>query len=414
MGRYLLLVWLGALSAVGQSYAQVPTVSLQAVQVNARITNPSSIVDANRGDIIVAEIFLRNWSPEGQALRAYQVAIDLSGSTSGDTGSVRPLGSEHKCPPEPCSSDGDCDTGMTCLADGCCYGPDYLPGQGAFIIENRPDYVFHQKSTFGVVDLFNYKYVRSLANTFDCVVYQGTPKYLGTLILEVSDDASGTFTIPILSMLDSQLLECDDEVTRITPLATESLVVNVPELNRQLVQSDPPSCSIDARQPTDPNRTTVLTPDTIALRFDPPATEDLTVDDFDVRQEPAGPDAIAVLSLDPDESAPGWAILTISQKLSEGRWTCITYLSDPPGEICVAPLPADVDGNGVSDASDLIMLNDHLNGMLEPPLAPSQCDVDRSGSCGPADLLRAIDLLGGAVAFDTWLGATLPTCPTTP
>jgi hypothetical protein len=403
-----------SLSFCAGAAAQDPTISLKAVTVGTRVINPTGEVNALRDDVIMVEIKISDWSPGGEALIAYQVAIDVSGFESGETGSVRPIGSEHVCPPQPCVDDEDCGVDMACLANGCCYGPEFFPGQGAFILENRNDYVFFGKSTFGVVDVFNYKYGQTLALDSDCETYAAPVKYGGTLMLQVTADASGTFTIPILPFSDSKLLGCDDDFTWITPLATEPLIVHVPALNRMLVESEPPNCSVGPRQPSDPSGAIVMTRNSMALRFDPPATDDLTMMDFSVREDPVGTEPIDIASLTLSDPEFGWATVTFSRPVTEGAWTCVTYLSEPPVEVCAAPLPGDVDSNRLVDSADVQKLVDHLNGVLDPPLNLASCDIDRSGRCGPADLLREMDLLGAAEAYSPWLGQTLPPCPSAP
>ena len=412
--RHFWVVGFLALSLCAGAAAQDPTISLKAVSVGERIVNPSSEITAQRGDVIMVEIKISNWSPGGETLIAYQVAIDESGFVSGETGSVRPVGSEHVCPPQPCADDGDCGVGMGCFHDGCCYGPEFFPGQGAFILENRNDFVFFGKSTFGVVDVLNYKYGQLLAMNSDCETYAPPVKYGGTLMLQVSADASGTFTIPILPVLESQLLGCDAFLTRIMPLVTESLIVHVPALNRRLVDSEPLNCSIGPQQPSDPSGTIVMTRNSMAVRFDPPATDDLTLSDFTVREDPVGTEPIDILSLARSEPEFGWATVTFSRPVTEGAWTCVTYLSEPPVEVCAGPLPGDVDGNGIVESVDIMALVDHLTGVLDPPLRLASCDIDRSGRCGPADLLRELDLLGAAEAYSQWLGQTIPPCPLIP
>ena len=71
-------------------------------------------------------------------------------------------------------------------------------------------------------------------------------------------------------------------------------------------------------------------------------------------------------------------------------------------------LPADVNNDKLSNASDVLLLIDALNGVATPVPAPYQTDTDRSGATNANDVLRVIDLLNGAGVYDPWLGATLP------
>jgi len=98
------------------------------------------------------------------------------------------------------------------------------------------------------------------------------------------------------------------------------------------------------------------------------------------------------------------------------RWSCMAMACKPFGfkEVCWGHHPADVDGNLVSNAPDVLVIIDYLNGIM--PLDWYQCDVDASGVCNPADILGVIDLLNGASNFEVWnnranAGGRCPTGP---
>ena len=69
----------------------MPVFSIEAVEVNSvPITGgPVPKITVAPGDVITAQIFIRNWSPQGQKMRAYQAKIDPAGYTSGTSGKER-------------------------------------------------------------------------------------------------------------------------------------------------------------------------------------------------------------------------------------------------------------------------------------------------------------------------------------
>ena len=102
--------------------------------------------------------------------------------------------------------------------------------------------------------------------------------------------------------------------------------------------------------------------------------------------------------------------------LSVDRWSCLAMACKPVGtmEVCWGHHPADVDGDLYSNAPDVLVILDFLNGIL--PLEWYQCDVDDSNVCNPADVLGVIDLLNGASNFENWnnrmnAGGRCPTGP---
>ncbi|MFQ5415073.1 MAG: dockerin type I domain-containing protein [Phycisphaerae bacterium] len=87
-------------------------------------------------------------------------------------------------------------------------------------------------------------------------------------------------------------------------------------------------------------------------------------------------------------------------------WTILTHI--PSGtSVRLGYLPADVNGNRASTATDVLALVDGLN-KVGDPLAIYQMDINRSGVANATDILRVIDLLNGAGVYDVWNGATLP------
>lgn len=397
--------------------AQTATVSLKAVQINDKVITPTGSVEVNPGDTITAELHGSDWSVAGDTLRAYQIAIGVDSITGGDSGSITPLGWHNPRPDLPCTTDADCSDGLTCFFDDgrprFCAGPDHDPAQGAFIDETRTDFVFFDKPTFGGVDVINYRYGQTLAQPADCLMYDGSPRYFGTLILKADNEALGVFTIP-LPALNTYLSKCDAQLSPIEPLTRESLTITVTPAGWQVVDSDPPNCAIDARQPTPPDGDPAQGWKSVALRLGAVDTSHVTLADFRIDEDPVSSEPIEPESLSPNDPEVGWTTVHFSRPAAVGRWTCISLVDAPEQEVCLGSLPADVDGNAMGHPEDVSTLIEQINGLLDPPLELWQCDIDRSGRCAPSDILRVVDLLGGAEAYDAWVGRSLPACPSAP
>ncbi len=179
------------------------------------------------------------------------------------------------------------------------------------------------------------------------------------------------------------------------------------------LDSEPPSCTIDARQPHD-----MYTPelsqgwDWVDYSFGcvmPP----IGSANFFVDQQPSGgPPAPQVVGAIP--TTPTTVRLQLSGPINPGYWTCFILMhpANPLPTIlgCVGSLPADADGSRVADPSDIIAVIDHINAVTPRPM--SSVDMDRSGTVDPSDIIRVIDLINGAGMFEPWMNQTLPPCPT--
>ncbi len=407
--------------------AQMPTFSLKAVRVNPECvggTNAGDLctkdedcdsldcsgvipatnrINANPGDVIVAEIYASNWSPNGyEELMSYLAAIDVAGFHSGSAGTILPLGLDKTCLPCPCQSNDHCPDGYECHDDGCCYGPDHNPEIGAFLDESRTDYVFEAQH-FSMVDTLRYRFAGYQPVSIEWP-YIPPPKYCGTLILSVSNDAAGTFTIPFVPE-DTSLY--DFYRSPILPLELEALVVVCHGEFCELQGWYPSNCAIDARQPSDPDGSNRAGWDSIEITFAGCDTSKLGSEDFSVRAFPwcdPGPCMVRVIP-------NGNKATLLLPGVPLGGWICVIYVATGE-EVCLAHLPGDVNNDGTSAPTDILYLIDCLNGLTLCEIW--QCNVDRSAVCGPPDILRVIDLLNGAGAYDSWLNRNLPECPSAP
>jgi len=169
-----------------------------------------------------------------------------------------------------------------------------------------------------------------------------------------------------------------------------------------LVMSQPPPNSIDARQPSDVDGGNATGWQSIDLLFDGVAAC-LIADDFSISVEPTieAPPVVTGVT-----ATRNRVTLQLDKPIPPGRWTNIAY--QPTGTtVRVGALPADVNGDGTSGPLDLLALIDALNGVtiLRPMW---QVDLDRSGEVNSLDILREVDLLNGAGEFEAWNGRTLP------
>ncbi|MCH7592389.1 MAG: hypothetical protein IH989_06395 [Planctomycetes bacterium] len=237
-------------------------------------------------------------------------------------------------------------------------------------------------------------------------MYSPPEKYAGTLILEVSDDACGTFTFP-LNPSDTELL--DQSLVPIWPVTLEPLVIRTATPPCKIVESVPPNCAIDPRQPTHLDGSELTAWDTIQLTFESDASRTAS-EDFAIC-EPSDGSPLTIEGFIPP-SQPGTTVtLRLSDNIPTEQWTCICYL--PRGEkVCFAALPGDVDGDGSSEPQDISALVDCLDDA--ETCEDWRCDINQSGRCTPADLLREIDILSGTVTFDSWTGLGLSSCPSAP
>ncbi|UCC32539.1 MAG: hypothetical protein JSU86_09695, partial [Phycisphaerales bacterium] len=426
MRKSILVAGLTALIAgvlATTALAQMPTFSLKAVRVNPECVGGANAgelctkdedcdsvecsgvipatnqIDADPGDIIVTEIYASDWSPNAERLTVFQVTMDQAGFRSGATGTVLPPSPQRICPFPPCYSDDDCPYYYRCNpSDGCCYR------QGVFIDLSRTDYVFLDLGQFPAVDFTQYRISSLLFSPNDGPVYAPPPKYCGTLILSVSDDACGVFTIDADTSTEYETHMLDSAREFILPLETEPLIIDVPGccVYPQFVATNPPNCAIDARQPSDPDGSNRAGWDSIEITFADCDTSNLGSEDFSVRGFPWCDPAPCMVHVIPNGNR---ATLLLSRHVTLGGWICVTYVVTGE-EVCLAHLPGDVNNDGTSAPMDILYLIDCLNGLRLCEIW--QCDVDRSGMCGPPDILRVIDLLNGAAVYDEWRDRSLP------
>lgn len=207
-------------------FGQTPTISLHAVKINDVAIAASDSITVNPGDIIEAEVFVSEWSPNGETSVAFQASIARASFVSGTQGSIAPVGWDRTlldeddiaCP----NGVGDCPSEWpVCMAlpdGGNCVGPDYEPALGLFMEDTRSDWALSPCNVgadpclaLAVIDMSG-TLIRFAATLFfrsDGKVYAPPAKYAATMKLIVSGDALGTFTFDVEPFPLSQLLAGD-------------------------------------------------------------------------------------------------------------------------------------------------------------------------------------------------------------
>ncbi len=174
--------------------------SLKAVAINGNPIAPTSNVTASRGDTIETEIWLSCWGTDLGLLRSYQALINgKDGVVSGDAGLVLPLGWDAPLQFMGCTSQSDCPLGTSCPG-GQCIGSAHFPDTGAFIDPDRADNVIRDFDPLFFVGTIVIDYILGGASREPTgAADTGEPKYGGTLLLTVSDEACGQFTFDFVT-----------------------------------------------------------------------------------------------------------------------------------------------------------------------------------------------------------------------
>jgi len=347
----------------GAAWAQVPnpTFSIGAVALNDEPIQgaPVSTLTVAPGDTVTAELYVRDWSPGGDELRAYQIQLDEASFTSGLAGSIKPVGYDKS------------------LAD-----KTDNPA-GAYIDLNNPQFVHAGLQTIALTDTKNAKGYRWLSVLVDIAQApvspeDGTKFYCGTVKLAVSSDAAGTFVIkPVENEQVSGLLKENNRT--IGPISYEGLTLTVaPGVVRyRILETDPPNGSIDSRI------VGAAGWQTISLTFDADATIDASK--FAIADGTPNAPRIADVSTDGPK-----VTLSLDHAIQTGRWTTLTYL--PSGfTVRLGALPGDVDGNEVCDSRDAVAMLEALQ--AGDATQTGSADINGDGVLNARDGLCLIDLL---------------------
>jgi hypothetical protein len=285
-------------------------------------------------------------------------------------------------------------------------GPDHDPESCAFIDTAHPGFPFPGKTVTTAVGTNSLDYPYGTIPLDEIgAIDRGTPVYCGTLIMDASPHACGTFTVGFIAD-ETYITGPEFPSPQVFP-QTVALTVTVSPCVPILLSCDPGHCSIDARIPHHPQDPTArFNTRTVLMQFASP-TLGMTPSDFDIVLVPAKGVLPGIASVATEGNT---ATVTLNRRIPAGHWTCIEHQASRR-QCCLGSLPGDANLDLRSEPLDLLALRDHLPGQIPAGLRAEQCDTDRSGICAPADLLMAVDLLTGADAFEPYLGRELPECP---
>ena len=396
-------------------------------------------------------------------VRIFQVKLNRAGFISNDNGTAKPLGFCGPVDRISCTTSAECLAANPaypiCLGDdpgeppaGCTCSP-HTPANGGFITTLRPDFLLFGRDgplPECVTKIIDYIYF-GFASESSVPDTQGVSRYLGTLVLTVSANACGTFTIGSVQDIAFTFIADPASKPNISLPALQPLTLTVGDCSRQLLSCSPGNCNIDARIAHDrldygTKKNTLQMVMTFSKKTgncSNAPTQNCSINsecptggtctlmsaaDFDVTVVPFAPDdedndIRTILAVTPNGTDPRITTLTLNRRIRQTRWTCIREKGSNK-RCCMGSLPADADNSRISQLDDVFEVFDNLQGgIVIPALAIEKCDTDRSLLCSPADLLMVVDELNGADAFvfDTppsrgvngdSLPALVPACPT--
>ncbi len=385
LDTFVLCLFLSGLPAA-VSFAQIPTLSLEVTAVNsAPLPEPVTKIKAGPGDVLTVELFVRDWSPDGELLRAVQASIDTHGYISGYAGNVKPV---------------DYDAAMA-------KGDENK--ENGFIDISDPRYVFAGSTQLAMVDTrsYGYRYLNLVLAHEDArpCAQDGVRYYFGTLKLRVSDEASGPFLLGFDEDPAASIIR-DPQNQPIIPLDFERMTIDVVggTAPLRMISSDPPSGAIDARLPQEMIAGRTLQSvgrqavphcgwDTVDLNFNGDAGG-LTAEDLAIGESGSAKSAPPRIA----QVFPKGSVVTVvfDRGIRSRKWTTITHTASGTG-IRLASLPGDVNNDRAVNADDLLALIYRPNNA--DPLPSYQGDIDRNGSIGVSDALRLIDVLNHPTAY---------------
>lgn len=357
-------------------------------------------------------------------LGAFTATVLGSGLSSGNGGQLSLY--EIPCDPADCSflPDGTCPCAQfyqspaqcTCASATCSAITDTCSREASGFIERaRADYLFFGKSSGEIVG-FSFDgtvdFTGFLNNSLaDGAVDNGTRKHLGSLILQASANAAGTFTLAFFKDPNATFVVNANAGT-FDDMVYQDLILNfmgggTPDC-ADILSANPADCEVDGRQPHDIGNTSPAQGITsIDVTLSAPCNNigALTPAAFSLSVTPAGgtPPTITNVS-----GAGNTATLTLSGPIPPQKWTCISRTGGA-NSTCVGFLPGDVNANLAANTADVTAAIGSLTGMVPEPLIGT--DTNRSTIHTAEDLVRLLDLFNGGGAYSPLLNTTLPACP---
>lgn len=344
---------------VGQQSATAldPTFSLRAVSINGTpiVGDGLDHLIAHPGDEISCEIFIRNWSPNGERMRAIQGEIDHITYTSGKAGAVRPCGWQQTT----LRGQNNSNHARIDISH-----PRFVyPGQQIVPLtpSHKPDYMFISVLVSGDGPL---------------CPQTGINHYLGTLDLCVSDDAQGTFTIDFVKGDQHTTMRTSDQMP-IGPVETENLKIEVGDKERPawISESEPGFQAIDARSA---QAAGVRGWDRFQLAMSD-AAGSVDGSSFAVTDESDSPPQVKNVTVDGRR-----VTVILDRPVAAKGWTTLTH--KPSGSFTkVGRFFGDVNADTIHGPEDMKLLTRVLNGRENLP--PYRSDVNGDGEVDARDLL---------------------------
>jgi len=162
-----------------------------------------------KGDVRVDfDVFVSDFDPQqtGIQVQAYSSQIDSSGYTSGLNGVLTPV--VIAC--DPAGAGDQCSAANLGMGDGSVCNAGSSTCEAAYVNCVRPDSLFDCTAS-GACDVSTLDYLCGAALLSGGVSTTGADAYLWSLALDVSPDASGTFTIDLELPPDNLLISTDAE-----------------------------------------------------------------------------------------------------------------------------------------------------------------------------------------------------------
>lgn len=340
-----------------------PTYSFEAVAVND-IPVPAGTrkLTVAIGDVITCKMFIRDWSPNGEQLRAYQIQLDPASFSTGEQGVIQPVDFQQN--------------------------PDNDPN--AFIDKSDPQWAHKGPSAIAMVDSVSEGY-RFLSVVEDPkmapVAAQDGKKFVcGIVKMTPSSNAKGTFQLGVTEdPFVSSLITSENEP--VVPIAYEKLTVEISPTAqwRRMLGSIPPSGAVDARKLKDGGRAGAW--NSVTLQFSGIPAE-LSPGDVKIEDGSASPPKIKKISGEGKD-----AVIELDRGLRVGAWTTFTHVPSKTSTK-IGCFPGDVNADGKTGSADVDTLIKVLNRSASLP--DYRTDLDGDGKLAAGDLLGLLDIIAGS------------------
>lgn len=180
-----------------------------------------------------------------------------------------------------------------------------------------------------------------------------------------------------------------------------------------IVAADPPSGTVDARQPVALLGTELLgigsADEPIIITLDPqvaapPQTDPNCWNLCETSDGGYGPNFVSSVT----DLGDNMYAIVLDRPITPNEATVLTFLGNPVDEIVYISHPANTDGDLFAAPADVLFVVDMLNNQASPPHGIYSQDIDRSDFFGAPDVLRTVDLLNGADTFPEQLFTPRP------